>query len=241
MADSYARWAEPPPESYYPLIRELMAYDALCPVSNPLAREPDGRVRQFLPPAPLHWSRQTEWPWSIAEGEIEPVNYCMDIGSGWSVNKFAVAKRCKALTCIEPNAEFIAKATPGLDIIGDAFGINGILTLTEDARDMAYRSKAFDRVFFMSVLEHIPDRRDVALSEACRVLKPGGLLMLSMDVRLIGSGDGSDFHVGRDEAASLLGQLGLAMPDETPRMLTGAFPDKRVQKLGVLLVKWRKP
>ncbi len=46
-----------------------------------------------------------------------------------------------------------------------------------DATDLPIEDDAFDVIFFNHVLEHIPDD-DKALSEARRVLKPGGLLIL---------------------------------------------------------------
>jgi ubiquinone/menaquinone biosynthesis C-methylase UbiE/uncharacterized protein YbaR (Trm112 family) len=46
-----------------------------------------------------------------------------------------------------------------------------------DVTDLPIEDGAFDVIFFNHVLEHIPDD-DKALSEAHRVLKPGGLLIL---------------------------------------------------------------
>jgi SAM-dependent methyltransferase len=46
-----------------------------------------------------------------------------------------------------------------------------------DVTDLPVADDAFDVIFFNHVLEHVPDD-DVALSEARRILKPGGLLIL---------------------------------------------------------------
>jgi ubiquinone/menaquinone biosynthesis C-methylase UbiE len=48
--------------------------------------------------------------------------------------------------------------------------------LRADACQLPFPSASLDVVAFSSVLHHIPERR-VALAEACRVLKPGGLAL----------------------------------------------------------------
>jgi SAM-dependent methyltransferase len=51
----------------------------------------------------------------------------------------------------------------------------------QDARKLSYGEEAFDRVFSISAIEHIPDDGDrVAIGEIARVLKPGGLLCLTV-------------------------------------------------------------
>jgi SAM-dependent methyltransferase len=51
----------------------------------------------------------------------------------------------------------------------------------QDARELSYADEFFDRVFSISVLEHIPDDGDgTAVREIARVLKPGGILTLSV-------------------------------------------------------------
>jgi SAM-dependent methyltransferase len=52
----------------------------------------------------------------------------------------------------------------------------------QDARSLRYEADSFDVVYSMSVIEHIdgPDAERQAIREMLRVLKPGGLLLLSM-------------------------------------------------------------
>jgi SAM-dependent methyltransferase len=51
----------------------------------------------------------------------------------------------------------------------------------QDARHLTYQDAFFDRIFSISVLEHIPDDGDSsAMREIARVLKPGGLLTLTV-------------------------------------------------------------
>ena len=61
-----------------------------------------------------------------------------------------------------------------------------------DARELRYESDSFDAIFSSSSLEHFGDRGDVmrAVAEMHRVLRPGGLLCLSTELRLRGKGPG---------------------------------------------------
>lgn len=71
-----------------------------------------------------------------------------------------------------------------------------------DARDLRYESGTFDAIFSSSALEHFGDRDDVAraVREMHRVLRPGGLLCLSTELRLNGPGPGLPGILMFDEA-----------------------------------------
>jgi SAM-dependent methyltransferase len=71
-----------------------------------------------------------------------------------------------------------------------------------DARDLRYESASFDAIFSSSSLEHFGDRTDVmrAVTEMHRVLRPGGLLCLSTELRLRGPGPGLPGVLMFDEA-----------------------------------------
>ena len=52
---------------------------------------------------------------------------------------------------------------------------------TQDAQALTYGDEVFDRVFSVSVVEHIPGDGDVAaMHEIARVLKPGGVVCLTV-------------------------------------------------------------
>mgnify|MGYP006285446121 FL=1 len=61
-----------------------------------------------------------------------------------------------------------------------------------DARELHYESNSFDGIFSSSSLEHFGSLKDVrqSIKEMTRVLKPGGILTLSTEFRLEGSGNG---------------------------------------------------
>jgi 2-polyprenyl-3-methyl-5-hydroxy-6-metoxy-1,4-benzoquinol methylase len=53
----------------------------------------------------------------------------------------------------------------------------------EDAQSLSFRDRSFDKVLCSEVLEHLP-RPELAVAEAARVLRPGGLLVASTPSRL---------------------------------------------------------
>jgi SAM-dependent methyltransferase len=61
-----------------------------------------------------------------------------------------------------------------------------------NALDLRYEDSSFDAIFSSSSLEHFGTWKDIqhAMSEMHRVLRPGGLLCLSTEVRLKGPGPG---------------------------------------------------
>ncbi len=48
-----------------------------------------------------------------------------------------------------------------------------------DTSNLPFAESDFDRIFFIASLNHVP-QRELVLNEACRVLKPGGLIIITM-------------------------------------------------------------
>lgn len=61
-----------------------------------------------------------------------------------------------------------------------------------DARELCYVDGSFDGAFSCSSLEHFGNHGDIrqACDELCRVVRPGGVIGLSTELRLAGEGDG---------------------------------------------------
>jgi SAM-dependent methyltransferase len=67
-----------------------------------------------------------------------------------------------------------------------------------DAELLPFRSESFDHVTCLGVFEYLPDYRQ-AISEIARVLRPGGLAILSIPSRI------SPYYISRDLAYTALG------------------------------------
>jgi SAM-dependent methyltransferase len=88
-------------------------------------------------------------------------------GTGWYIQ--GLAPLLSAATGIDLSAGMLAIAR---------YRLPGLPLLKEDARSLPFRADRFDAVLCTRVLSHVPDFRPV-LREMCRVLVPGGILVVS--------------------------------------------------------------
>jgi SAM-dependent methyltransferase len=102
-----------------------------------------------------------------------------------------------------------------------------------DARELRYESESFDAIFSSSSLEHFGDRNDVAraVSEMHRVLRPGGLLCISTELRLEGPAPGLPGILMFDGAdiQELIIENGPWHPLDAPQLVVGADTRASVQ------------
>lgn len=233
--ESFAVLARIVPDSDIPLIRELLSYDVQCPASCVFARDELGQLQLQVKPSPLHWSRQVEWPWILRQGGFKFGDKVLDVGGGWSVLKYAVANRGAAVTSLEIDHDFIVKAQASIDVLGHW---DDIQQIQGDVRKIPLPDNTFTHVVCCSVLEHMTGGYVEAIREMKRVLKPGGKLLLTMDVR-ISDKPQEDFHLDRNGVGEVLAELGLAgietgeMPVLGARILDGL-------EIVVPMVKWVK-
>lgn len=231
---SYAEFSteEDPPPYREPYIRELMSYDAQCPASCELhPARLRGTFERRIECSPLHWSRQIEWPWALHHAELDREHRCLDVGSGWSVLKYAVAKRCERVDCLEVDQGFIDKASKSIEIL-DRF--KNIYQFQGDVRELPFTSNAYDRVFCLSVLEHVKDGHVKAVKECLRVLKPGGTLLLTMDVRIEGECD-NNFYVDTPTLQQMGREIGFPMPSGSGTFLGAKMGPEKVAVVVFLL------
>jgi SAM-dependent methyltransferase len=137
-------------------------------------RQGDPRVEEVAgaPLPPAWWSRPYEYAWAM--GFCDPDAVALDAGCGVP-HPFKAHLPCvcrEAHACdTDPDAALVAALIPGL-----RFTLASVV-------DLPYGDGTFDRVFCISTLEHLgPDGRAGALREFGRVLRPGGLAVLTVDV-----------------------------------------------------------
>lgn len=118
------------------------------------------------PGRPKAWA----YPWCVLNGRIEKHQICMDFGCGsWTNLTHHISEMSDFLTV-------------GLDLDNlqsDTEKVRFFITPTDR---IEFPDNFFDRVFSVSVLEHVPiAQRDTVLKELFRVLRPGGLAVLVID------------------------------------------------------------
>lgn len=223
------------PDEDVPLLRELLSYDAVCPSSMTFVRNEIGQLFQYVPPSPMHWSRQGEWPFVLKEGDFKPDQRVLDAGSGWSVLKFALARRCRQLICAELDPESVHKAQFTIDLLG----MNNITQVCADMRKLPFPDGWFDRVVCVSAIEHMPEGWLEAAQELLRVLRPGGRMLLTMDVRIGGDRTG-DFYLDVPNARKILQLLDCPLPLQGHRLMGSKQLDDQIE-IVVLLINYSKP
>lgn len=134
-------------------------------------------------------TRGWEYPWCILHSGVRAGGLSiLDSGCGGSDFPFYLASLGNSVCGVDK------EGTPGS---APQFGLNRELRnkwgvdvemRVEDIRRMSWPSGAFDRVFCISVLEHLESAEAVALAmrELGRVLAPGGLLIVTVDSFLKG-------------------------------------------------------
>lgn len=109
---------------------------------------------------------------------IRPGQHCLDVGSGRGEVVFQ---------CAMAGAEAIGLdySVSSLDIAREALGSypedvqKRCAFIAMDSRKLAYAEQTFDRIFMLDLVEHLyPEGLMETLTEAHRVLKPGGLLIV---------------------------------------------------------------
>lgn len=174
---------------------------------------------------PLHtWSRVWEYPYAyhhlqrLASGVHATQPRVADLGSGVTFFPFALAPLGLRVTCvdIDPVAERdLARAVAAIPHSPGQIDFR----LTDGSR-LPFEDASLDAIYCISVLEHIPNF-DAVVADIERVLVPGGLLVLTIDLDLRG-----DAAIGVAERSRLVGFL--------DRHFARLFPDVTVHPADVL-------
>lgn len=135
--------------------------------------------------------RRTEYPWAVLNAKLDKPIKILDVGSGVSMLPIYLASKGHKVYSIDNDKILINRVCPKL---AEYSGVNVNYNIG-DAIKINFDDNSFDRVFCVSVLEHLEEEvgnrqqtdfhkknLDIkAIKEMLRVLKPHGLLMLTLD------------------------------------------------------------
>jgi ubiquinone/menaquinone biosynthesis C-methylase UbiE len=151
--------------------------------------ESDRRVEEFvIPLPPVWWSRPYEYAWAAEFAERE---HCvLDAACGISHPfKFFLARACKEVHACDLDARIMDTSAILKDVADDSgphdvsSELKKMTRVRADITKLPYSDETFDRVFCISTVEHLTDEdAGRALSEFRRVLKRGGLAVITFDV-----------------------------------------------------------
>lgn len=202
------------------------------------------------------WSRRWEYPF-VAERIIAHAGQStsdpyrvLDAGSGVTYFPYylrqQVGNRCE-VTCFDSNLSYHAMfeqihANPVNGSAGKVKFVEGIL------QKMPFEAQHFDAICCISVLEHTSNYSEI-LDEFNRVLKPGGLLVITFDLSLDGR-----FELPRAAAEELLRELAAkfdvpagqaSLVDELVKMqapeTSGILTTDHIRKTQPDLLPWKYP
>ena len=158
-----------------------------------LAKESAFRSPDYKwPRDPLHtWSRVWEYPYAYehlsamrSADQAGSMPVVVDLGSGVTFFPFSVARLGYRVVCtdVDPvcgkdilRAEKAVSVSPG-----------SVSWKATNGQELPFENNSVDGIYCVSVLEHIPSF-DVTVKEMARILKPGSMLILTIDIDLIGN------------------------------------------------------
>lgn len=137
---------------------------------------------------PISYPRATEFSLALSQLALDQSQRVLDIGSPKLLFLFLAEHTSLELHATDILPNFIDPARMFLEKLGRGAEIGQRLVLaTQDARRLTYEDGSFDRVYSLSVLEHIPDDGDAAaMREIGRVLRPGGRAFVTVPYALRG-------------------------------------------------------
>src|ERR1051326_4225198 len=179
------------------MVDEMHAMMGVAPHSfGQHCRMGHGRNRR----AEIEAGKHMEYPWAIVHGDFKPGMSVLDAGCGRGILQYYLARkgyrvsgcdidgfRSRKLLRLQRVAHSLHLApepdlTSRLRRNGRFFGV-GVDYHIEPMQRLTWSDATFDRVCSISVLEHIQPQSEQkkAVEELSRVLKPGGLMILTLD------------------------------------------------------------
>ena len=151
------------------------------------------------------WSRRWEYPFvaqrliSFAQEQSDGPFRVLDAGSG--VTYFPYYLRAEMprseITCFDSNGTY----HPMFAAVNATMGETKVKFIEGMLQKIPLPDESFDAVCCISVLEHTDNYSEI-LDEFARVLRPGGLMVLTFDLSLDGK-----FELPRNRAADLLAEI----------------------------------
>lgn len=122
-------------------------------------------------------SKVWEYPWSITRHAFPKGEIVLDAGCGVSALPIHLALGGATVIAIDNDRRWL-----DMEARAVRFHRVPVVPVLMAMEDLAFPDASFDRVYCISVLEHLPvENQPKAMREMARVLRPGGILYLTVD------------------------------------------------------------
>lgn len=238
--ESYAQWNRThgapfgAPLRGEALLKRVLPRSAFTRLRGPFSIQPNNNTRAW------------EYPWAFHAAEPRPGLDVLEIGGGLAGFQFVLSRMGCRVVNVDPGMEATGVGWP---CDADSMRrLNGLFGTTVELRNTVIEQAglpdaSFDRVFSISVLEHLPEHEIAgAVREAFRVLRPGGRLVMTVDLFLNVrpfTGEERNRYGSNVDLRWLLAQAPFELEQGTPAELYGfeEFSAERVlARLDELLV-----
>jgi SAM-dependent methyltransferase len=142
--------------------------------------------RGMLSKPEFYAARLWEYPYAILAAELIPGLKVADIGCGMTAFTIYLKEhgRCE-VTGVDPDTFESGLRYKGHGVSEEFIKRTGIKFLRGDMTDVPLEDDSQDRAFSISVMEHVPPHvRRRGMQELARILKPGGLAILTVDMSM---------------------------------------------------------
>ncbi|MEU7834256.1 MULTISPECIES: class I SAM-dependent methyltransferase [unclassified Nonomuraea] len=196
---------------------------------------------------PASHTRIYEYPWAYLTAELDSPKRLLDIGGGASGFQFVAGMEGHDVVNVDPTArsDYNDWSDPGYilltpnrhQVLNNTFGTS-VKLVAERIQDADLGVESFDRIFCLSVLEHLDAAETLEIIDHCvKLLRPGGMLLLTVDLFLdlkpFGVMTRNVWGINQDVHA-LVERSGLDLVAGDPRELLG-FPEFDFERVVDLL------
>jgi SAM-dependent methyltransferase len=225
----YAALSDLTGEGYAALFEELEAVQAEFLAGVASFRDPEYRWEADT----LHtWARAWEYAYAAYHvgGEQRRAGApltLVDFGSGSTFFPFAMARGGARVRCFDNDPASVRDLHSAIAALSAA---PGNVVVQQNGARLPLDDGAADAAYSISVLEHMDDPVPI-VAELARVLKPGGLLVLTMDIDVEGDAGVSPPHFD-------------ALREQLAERFAWAYPEHTVHPADVLTSKsspWPRP
>ena len=181
----------------------------------------------------LHtWARAWEYPYAAYHVARERERVAgpfvvADFGSGSTYFPFAVARYGARVICLDNDPVCVRDLQAAAGVVAAG---SGHVEVRLSADVLPVPSASVDLAYSVSVLEHMPDPVPV-VSEIARIVRPGGLLVLTMDIDVEGAAGVAVAHFE-------------ALRRDLATFFTWEFPDRTIHPQDTLTSRtspWPRP